>query len=156
MIDELTLQQIEARCDAPLVEWQAIHADVRLLLAAVRALQQPPAPGDMVMTFDEWKALSAESRLRLNKWLKELEKAAQALSGAGDDIERLQAKLDRIGGWCKAYPLDVFPEPDFALARQLLEAGGISLDAVSASNMRHVVEGIARIINEEPKGDQNG
>ena len=44
----------------------------------------------------------------------------------------------------EAYPLDVFPEPDWKRAGDLLRAGGITIDAVSASYMRHVVEGLAR------------
>ena len=57
-------------------------------------------------------------------------------------------KLDQIRSWCDAYPLDAFPEPDFKRARRLLEAGGVSLDDVSASNMRHVLKGVLRIIGE--------
>ena len=57
-------------------------------------------------------------------------------------------KLRRIRQWCDAYPLDVFPEPDFKKARELLEAGGMTLDAISASNMRHVLKGIRSILEE--------
>jgi hypothetical protein len=59
--------------------------------------------------------------------------------------ERLEDALHRIEQWAQAYPLDVFPEPDFKRARELLAAGGISLDSISASNMRHVVEGVGKI-----------
>jgi chromosome segregation ATPase len=225
MIEETTLQQIEARCDAPQVQWKEIHDDVRLLLAEVRRvyawaaemqemaekakpafseiteaytkldrrvtelksqlsneedehskdrksmlsfqskliesdeenvslrnqvaqleveikqMQEAPAPDEMFITQKEWAGLSAKTRHRLNQWGQEVNKVTE-------DMDTLQSKFDRISDWCKAYPLDVFPEPDFKLARQLLEAGGVTLDAVSASNMRHVVEGIARIINE--------
>jgi hypothetical protein len=41
--------------------------------------------------------------------------------------------------WAKAYPLDVFPEPDFKRAYEILKAAGISLDCISAANMRHVI-----------------
>jgi hypothetical protein len=60
-----------------------------------------------------------------------------------------EEKLDQIRKWCDAYPLETFPEPDFKKARALLEAGGMTLDAVSASNFRHVLRGIRRIIGEE-------
>ena len=53
--------------------------------------------------------------------------------------ERMEDALRTIVAWTEAYPLNVFPEPDLVLVRQLLEAGGITLDAVSASAMRHVV-----------------
>jgi hypothetical protein len=60
-------------------------------------------------------------------------------------IDVLEDALRRILQWSEAYPLTVFPEPDFAKAAKLLQAGGVSLDAVSASNMRHVVKGIGEI-----------
>jgi hypothetical protein len=61
------------------------------------------------------------------------------------DNDRLTEALEQIAEWARAYPLTVFPEPDFVKARALLEAGGITLDAVSASNMRHVVTEVAAI-----------
>jgi hypothetical protein len=62
--------------------------------------------------------------------------------------ERYEEALRRIVQWSEAYPLDVFPEPDFIRARELLEAGGMTLDAVSASCMRHVVGGVGKIARE--------
>jgi hypothetical protein len=69
------------------------------------------------------------------------------------EIEKLKAKLervteaiDRIKAWCNAYPVSVFAEPDFTAVRMALEDKGLSLDAVSASNMRHVVDGIRDIV----------
>lgn len=71
-----------------------------------------------------------------------------------DEIEKLQSnletmeeKLNRIRQWCEVYPLGVFPEPDMERVRRALEAVGITIDSVSASNMRHVVQGIQKIIN---------
>jgi hypothetical protein len=60
-------------------------------------------------------------------------------------IEKYEEALERIVQWSEAYPLDIFPEPDFKRARELLQAGGISLDAVAASCMRRVVEGVGKI-----------
>ena len=62
-------------------------------------------------------------------------------------------KLHQIRNWCDAYPLEVFPEPDFKKARRLLEAGGMTIDAISASNMRHVLRGVRRIIDGGGSGD---
>ena len=62
--------------------------------------------------------------------------------------ERMQEALERIVQWSEAYPLDIFPEPDLAKARQLLEAGGITLDAVTAHCMRHVIDGVGKIARE--------
>lgn len=59
--------------------------------------------------------------------------------------ERMEQALQRIVQWSEAYPLDIFPEPDFTKAREALKAAGMTLDAISASNMRHVVEGVGKI-----------
>lgn len=58
---------------------------------------------------------------------------------------RAQDISQEILRWCDAYPLEVFPEPNLEQVRELLAAGGISLDSVSASNMRYLLEGVAKI-----------
>jgi hypothetical protein len=65
-----------------------------------------------------------------------------------DRIELLEAALHRIVQWSEAYPLDIFPEPDLEKAHELLKAGGITLDAVSAHCMRRVVRGVGMIARE--------
>ena len=70
------------------------------------------------------------------------------------EVERLREALDKINDWSKAYPLDLFPEPDFKQVRDLLAAGGIPIDVVSASNMRHVVEGVGKIAREALEGGE--
>jgi hypothetical protein len=62
--------------------------------------------------------------------------------------ERMEEALHKIESWSRAYPLSVFPEPDWEKVRELLASGGITLDAVSASNMRHVVKGVGNIARE--------
>lgn len=63
--------------------------------------------------------------------------------------ERFRDALWQISQWSRAYPLKVFPEPDFAIAAAVLAADGrVSLDAISASNMRHVVEGVGKIASD--------
>jgi len=67
--------------------------------------------------------------------------------------DRLREALQKIIDWADAYPVDVFPEPDLEyVARALKQAaestdthGPISLDCVSASNMRHCLKGAKRI-----------
>jgi hypothetical protein len=66
----------------------------------------------------------------------------------------LRDALERIEAWGRAYPLKAFPEPDFAKAAKLLSDGGITLDAVSASNMRHVIQTVALIAREALKGSK--
>ena len=65
-----------------------------------------------------------------------------------DKIDRLESALIEIYNWSLAYPLSVFPEPDFVKVRSLLEAGGITVDSVSASNIRFVVSRVAEIASK--------
>ena len=65
-----------------------------------------------------------------------------------DATDRYIEALQQIVAWSEAYPLDIFPEPDWKRAGDLLRAGGISLGAISASNMRHVVEGVGKIARD--------
>jgi hypothetical protein len=58
---------------------------------------------------------------------------------------RLRAALEQIELWSSAYPLTAFPEPDFKKAHRLLQAGGMTLDAISADTIRHVVKGVGNI-----------
>lgn len=60
--------------------------------------------------------------------------------------EELINKLTRIKEWALAYPIENFPEPDFIKCNSVLTAAGLSLGAISASNMRHVVSQISKII----------
>jgi len=62
-------------------------------------------------------------------------------------LEIAENKLRRISDWCKAYPIDIFIEPDWTKVQELL--GATLLTQVSAYNMRHVCEGIARIAEED-------
>lgn len=62
-----------------------------------------------------------------------------------DYIDTLETALRELVAWSEAYPLDVFPEPNWKRAQLALETAGITMDAVSASCMRHVVEGVGRI-----------
>ncbi|MET3995023.1 hypothetical protein ABID65_006689 [Bradyrhizobium sp. S3.9.2] len=68
-----------------------------------------------------------------------------ACTKLAERVDDLQQALHKIAQWAEAYPLTVFPEPDLAKARVLLETGGITLDSVSAHCMRHVVEGVGKI-----------
>lgn len=62
-------------------------------------------------------------------------------------VSRLLRAVPHVA-WAEAYPLDVFPAPDLARARVALEAAGMSLDAISASAMRHVIAGVGKIARE--------
>jgi hypothetical protein len=77
--------------------------------------------------------------------MSELDLVYEDLRHAQARIETLEAALEEIESWSRAYPLKIFPEPDWKHATELLEAGGITMDAVSAHCMRHVVEGVGEI-----------
>ena len=62
------------------------------------------------------------------------------------ELEDLQDKMHKIKTWIDAYPLDIFPEPDFKKAAKVLKENGMILDSISASSMRHVLNGIKDII----------
>jgi len=82
-------------------------------------------------------------------------KNLQRAEAAEARAERYEDALQQIDNWAKAYPLDVYPEPDFKRVREALEAAGITLDSVSASNMRHVITGVARIVDKALKGGED-
>jgi hypothetical protein len=65
-----------------------------------------------------------------------------------EELEDLRDKLHQIKSWCEAYPLGVFPEPNWRRAAMVLNDHGMTLDAISASNMRHVLKGVLEIINK--------
>jgi TolA-binding protein len=112
--------------------------------------------GHSPVSMHDYRLDQAEAREKvLQQRVEELEEAIQLAQELHKDLyeqaERLQERLDQIRTWCDAYPLDIFPEPDLKEARRLLEAGGMTLDAVSAQAMRHVLNGIRIIIEEEGK-----
>ena len=40
------------------------------------------------------------------------------------DLDRMEEALHRVVQWAEAYPLDIFPEPDWKAARAPLQAAG--------------------------------
>jgi len=61
-----------------------------------------------------------------------------------EENERLRDVLRDFVAWSEAYPEDIFVPPDYAKAHELLQAGGMTLDAISASIMRRATEMIGR------------
>jgi hypothetical protein len=62
-----------------------------------------------------------------------------------DKIDIMHEALQQILNWALAYPVAMFPEPDWKKCAELLRAGGIELAWVSGSNMRHCLEGVGSI-----------
>ena len=69
-------------------------------------------------------------------------------------VERMENALHQISQWAQAYPLDVFPEPDFKKAYEVLKAADVSLGAVAASSMRHVITQVQAIVNAALQAEQ--
>ncbi len=65
-----------------------------------------------------------------------------------EGFERRGDVLDKLQAWADAYPVSQFPEPDLARAQELLTAGGMTLGSISASNMRHAIGGVKKIVAE--------
>ena len=75
----------------------------------------------------------------------------ESLKQLEEQYERMEEALQNIAVWGQAYPLKVFPEPtkeEWARAAEVLKAVGITLDRISASNMRYVVTGVGNIARE--------
>jgi len=66
---------------------------------------------------------------------------------AAKEREHYDDLFAHIKGWCEAYPISVFPEPDFKKANEVLKANGMTLDAVSASNMKYVITQVQKMID---------
>ena len=119
---------------------------------------------DIMNEFTNFNPSKGEEPLPLpipGHWFRKICALADRIVAAEARAEAAEAKADRyedalqkIDNWAKAYPLDVFPEPDLKRVREVLEAAGITLDSVSASNMRHVISGVERIVSEALKGGE--
>jgi len=108
-------------------------------LARVLARRQSEAARDP----SRWEGAATE-----DEWRSRLATQCGQTLAARAQCERMQEALERIANWSEAYPLASFLEPDLKKARELLEAGGITLDAVSAHCMRHVIDGVGKIARE--------
>jgi uncharacterized protein (DUF779 family) len=79
-------------------------------------------------------------------WEGQLERFAQLV--AEHEREHYDSLFEHIKGWCDAYPISVFPEPDFKKAHEVLKANGMTLDSISASNMKHVIMQVQKMIED--------
>lgn len=73
------------------------------------------------------------------------------LRAVREENKRLREALERIQTWAKAYLLKAFPKPDLKKAHEILKAAGMTLDAISADNMRHVLDGVKDIVEQALK-----
>jgi len=74
-----------------------------------------------------------------------------AANSQGEVMNKIVDALERIYNWTQAYPVSVFHEPtkeEWAKANAALKANDLSLDAISASNMRHVITQVGKDVEE--------
>lgn len=91
-------------------------------------------------------------------WILESKKIREDYQQLENSADRMEAGLQAIDQWAKAYPLVVFPEPgegDLKRAEELLLAGGISYTALNAYAMRHVIEGVKNLVKDALAIDEN-
>src|SRR5262245_7005934 len=65
----------------------------------------------------------------------EIERLIRRKQALEAEIEQLRAAREEIEAWSRAYPLSVFPKPDYERAKEVLEAAGMTLDSISADCM---------------------
>lgn len=142
-----------------LAQWRAAHpADETVI----------PAHADLVIwLLDQLAGLNRVERTAsgLIDWKMEAERANRLLD-AWERCDRVDASLAKrvsehmrrdaalhvwLNNWLASYPLDIFPEPDLTKAAELLKAGGLTLDAVSANMGRHVLTRILEFL-VQPEG----
>jgi hypothetical protein len=77
-----------------------------------------------------------------------LQRERQRAEAAEDRLDAALSALRQIKEWSDAYPLKVWPEPtkaEWTKAVEALRAAGLTIDAISASNMRHVITQVGEI-----------
>jgi hypothetical protein len=104
---------------------------------AVTVLRQVATDIEATAQLIEWHHSVCDVRDALQS---ALSPSASAPVGEPTNLREVLEEFDhQLTQWARAYPEGVFPEPDMDLVRTALEARGITIDCVSASNMRHVV-----------------
>jgi len=74
-----------------------------------------------------------------------LQSCTQALY---DRVEQLADAMRQIQQWSEAYPLDIFPEPDWKRAHAVLKEHDMTLDAIAAGVMRRALVSVNKIASE--------
>ena len=86
----------------------------------------------------------------------DMRSAGHLIKALLEDNERHRDKLHKIHEWAKAYPITIFPEPDLKRVHLVLKAAGMSLDVVSASAMRHVLQTLIKDTEEQNEREARG
>ena len=62
--------------------------------------------------------------------------------------EKYYELLEEIKVWREAYPLSIFPVPDWEKVLDALTMNGLTLDAISAANLRHAANRFYEMLDE--------
>ena len=92
-----------------------------------------------------WNCPKLTTLERSEKDLMEELKRDEGTTTLQERCEKAEEVLHRIREWCRAYPIENFPEPDFEADRKLLGDGEFT--RLNAHTMRHVVTRITAIID---------
>jgi hypothetical protein len=136
-ITELEQTPTDAEVEA-MAERIELYAPTINAAAMLRALSRQVAAKDALIT----ECADCEFELQA------AEAALAAARAEAENADAMREALLRIIQWADAYPEDVFPavtKEEWKRANAVLDAAGLSLTRISASNMRHVVEGVGKI-----------
>ncbi len=67
---------------------------------------------------------------------------------AAAEREKYYELLEEIKVWREAYPLSIFPVPDWEKVRDALTMNGLTLEAISAANLRHASNRFYEMLEE--------
>jgi hypothetical protein len=129
-------------------------SDVMLL----GVLRMPvPYPVD-AMWLHQFVDRARQAAERIEADAAEIERLRAALAKANEQAERFERgwylrgdALEKLQNWADSYPLDVFPEvlrQDWLRANEVLAQAGLSMSRMSASNIRHVINGVRETVAE--------
>ena len=110
------------------------------------SLAAPEARAAQAVAEQDAKSIG-EANAILTAELEALKAKRQALSYERDGMLET---LEEIKRWTESYPLTVFAEltdEEWQKVGEALMSIGVSLDRVSASNMRHVISGVRKIVD---------
>lgn len=101
---------------------------------------------------------ASQWRAAMRVLLDENKRLGTELAKANDQAERFERgwylrgdALERLRSWADAYPLEVFPEmlrQDWQRANEVLAQAGLNMSRMSVSNMRHVISGVRKLVDE--------
>ncbi len=96
--------------------------------------------------YSEWSSPTERTSIEVPVTMEQIERFAAIVAAA--EREKYDALFAEIKEWSEAYPETVFPQPDWGKVRDALEMNGMTLDSVSAANMRHVIKHIQEMVDE--------